>query len=216
MNLLQKIKIYLRNRGKYSFISKLDFNARILDVGCGNRSPEAILLLRPDLKYTGIDIEKINHLSSVNYETLVARPEKFHIAIESIDGLFDAIISSHNLEHCNYPEQVMKSMLTKLKPLGMIYISFPSEHTVDLPSRRGTLNFYDDNSHKLPINLVKFMNDLNETSEIVFYTKKYKPKFLWLIGGVFEPLAKLFNFNLPFGATWAYYGFETIIWAKKR
>jgi len=49
--------------------------------------------------------------------------------------------------------------------------------------------------------------------KIMTYKKKYQPIGLYFIGFLVEPFSKLFNKVLI--GTWEYYGFETIIIARK-
>ena len=43
---------------------------------------------------------------------------------------------------------MLLAMLQSLKDGGQIFISFPSERSITFPSRAGTLNYYDDLTHK--------------------------------------------------------------------
>ncbi|MDR2084269.1 MAG: hypothetical protein LBP67_04675 [Bacteroidales bacterium] len=49
--------------------------------------------------------------------------------------------------------------------------------------------------------------------KINFCSKSYKPFFLYLIGGLFEE--KSIKERKTQIGTWAYWGFEAIIWAEK-
>jgi hypothetical protein len=52
--------------------------------------------------------------------------------------------------------------------------------------------------------------------EIIISKRSYKPAINYLFGLLLEPLSKIMKKVLwsTYG-TWAYWGFETIIWAKK-
>ena len=66
----------------------------------------------------------------------------------------------------------------------------------------------------MPPKFQAFINELkNNNFEIIFSTRRYKPLFLWLIGLIIEPYSKYKKKVLK--GTWEYYGFESIIWAKK-
>lgn len=209
----------IKPKGKYSFIDSIDANGKVLDIGCGNNSPYVINTLRPDIHYVGIDIGIYNQ--STEYSTYADRiiltdPNNFHSKIEEFSNEFDAIICSHNLEHCNDYMATTSAMIKSLKKHGRIYLSFPCEESVGFPSRHGCLNFYDDSTH---INLIKyspFLATLKENKmDIIFATKRYRPALPFIIGLICEPFSRLLNKKAPAGSTWALYGFETIIIAKK-
>ena len=167
--------------------------------------------------YTGIDIAEHNQSKpnlADNY--IIAEPERFSDAILNIKGPFDAVISAHNLEHCNDREKTLDAMIKVLKTGGLLYLSFPTEGSVDFPSREGTLNYYDDKTHKdKPPDYDKVLALLRANNiEIIFSSKSYKPFFYYLIGFFSEWKSRRDKRVDP--STWAFYGFETIIWGKKK
>ena len=149
--LLNSLKSFAKTMlGKTAFLNKLKNDAKILDVGCGNDSPIRTKIILPNCKYTGIDIENYNQsLNPVNVadKYIMTNSKNFSKSISQINELFDAIISTHNIEHCEERELVLKNMCDKIKPGGLLYLTFPSEDTIEFPSRNGTLNYYDDNTH---------------------------------------------------------------------
>lgn len=124
---------------------------KILDVGCGNHSATKTKTYYPGCLYYGLDKSKdynndeedfsqMEHFYKVDLATddqLKILPNKF----------FDCIIMSHVVEHLENGDKVVISLLKKLKKGGIVYIEFPSPHSIHLPSMKGTLNFYDDPSH---------------------------------------------------------------------
>lgn len=210
------IKKFLRKNGKNDFLSKLNSNSSILDVGCGNNSPFRTKKILPNCIYTGIDIGDYNQTKPIladNY--ILTTPQNFSNEIMKLSELFDAVISSHNLEHCDDRKSTLKAMLNTLKIGGKIFLSFPCEESINFPKRRGTLNYYDDSTHKLsPPNFMEMLLSIKEQGfEIEYAEKNYSPILLRSIGLVFEPLSEIKNRN--FIGTWEYYGFESIIIAKK-
>jgi SAM-dependent methyltransferase len=205
-----------RNKGKIYFLKRLKRNVSLLDVGCGNSSPSICKLLRPDIYYVGIDIGDYNHHMNPNDvadKYVLTTPEMFSNTIANFQNKFDAVISSHNLEHCNAPNSVLQVMLKTIKPGGRFYLSFPCEASVTFPKRRG-LNFFDDDTHK---NILHF-NDLLEIIKLEGFTidiavERNRPIFLTFIGLMLEPLSIVFR-KVMIG-TWELYGFESIIWATK-
>ncbi len=207
--------------GKYSFLRSLKNspNTRILDVGCGNKSPEAVKSILDKVYYVGIDVGDYNQTTDSKKcadEYLIVSGEEFACAIEKYKNSFDAVISSHNIEHCKEPERVLHAMIASLKTGGKLYMAFPSEDSQYFPrGRNGCLNFYDDSSHnKLPnwrkINLILKKNNM----KILFSTQNNRPYLMRKIGELNE--AKSAEMKMTLEGTWEYYGFESIIWSKKR
>lgn len=107
-------------------------------------------------------------------------------------------------------------MINSLKKGRKIFISFPTEKSITFPSRHGTLNFYDDITHKNIISFQKFIILLEQLGmKIIFAKKRYRPLVPFISGLISEPYCRLFKSQAPLGGTWAYYGFETIIIAEK-
>jgi hypothetical protein len=106
-------------------------------------------------------------------------------------------------------------MLGALKIGGRLYLSFPCERSVEFPKRVGVLNYYDDPTHKLSPpkfdEIVAFI--LSRGFHIEYSERNYSPKILSLVGRVFDPLSKIRK--RKFLGTWEYYGFESIIIARK-
>ena len=200
---------------KIAFLIHLPNRARILDIGCGNNSPQITKTIKPSSYYVGIDIEDYNQeKGSVKFadEYLLCTPENFSKTILSADGVFDAVISAHNIEHCNAPFDTLSAMCTKVKKGGKLFMAFPSEKSVHFPSRKGTLNFYDDKSHIYLPEFDKIVKKIESSEfEIIFKCPSYRPLGLRLIGTIKD----LFVKKHVTQSTWAHYGFEAIIWAKK-
>ncbi len=144
--LCQKIHRFFICKFKYasSFILQLDDNSHVLDVGCGNQSPERFKSIKPDVYYVGVDVGDYNNsLTSINSadEYHIFRSDEFDKGISRIPHLFDAVISSHNFEHCNHPDSTLDAMCSKLKSGGRLFMAFPSEKSVHFPSRGVVLTF---------------------------------------------------------------------------
>lgn len=209
-----------RSKNKLSFLASLSVKSSILDVGCGSilNAVDAKNIL-PNSNYTGIDVTDYNSKSPFFNKIdkyIISNKNNFSKKISSLDdNYFDAVISCHNLEHCNYRLDVLKYMCKKIKKGGSIFLSFPSEKSVAFPSRNGTLNYFDDNTHlDLPPDPIKIIHDLKKYGfEITFYSREYKPLFLYLFG-FFINIFSMYRNKVMLG-TWEYYGFETIIHARK-
>lgn len=192
-------------------------NPDVLDVGCGNNSPSHIKSIIPCCNYTGIDVSDYNQTKpNVADNYILVSPAEFADKIAAMEGQFDVVISAHNLEHCNQREATLSAMLKALRPQGRLYLAFPSEKSVDFPSRGGTLNYYDDKTHLSTPPL--FYKQIIETlkcngMKILYSTPTHRPLIPRLIGFIKEPFSRRNNKTDYF--TWCYYGFQTVIWAEK-
>jgi SAM-dependent methyltransferase len=216
MNIKDLIIKKIRPNGKIDFVSSLSSEALILDVGCGNNSPYRVKKILPQSVYTGIDVGDYNQTKHNNADRyIIASPESFSFEISKFSNEFDAVISSHNLEHCDHRDETLEAMLGALKVGGKLFLSFPCEQSVLFPKRGGTLNYFDDSTHKLtPPEFDSILLTLKKFEfDVVYSNKNYKPTLLWLIGLILEPVSRIKNRNLL--GTWEYYGFESIIIAKK-
>jgi len=224
LRIKQKIKIlghiFLRPKGgKFSFLNTIPKNSRILDIGCGNNSAFKIKTFLPYSYYVGIDIQDYQNDQDANKyadEYILTDSNNFVNKIISINGDFDAIISSHNLEHCNDRYGTLNAIIDKLNKRGKIYLSFPSENTIYFPNRDGCLNYYDDSSHKdMPPDFNLVLEIMRGKSlNIIFSTRSYKPFFLNLVGHLTN-LISAYTKKTTFGV-WEKWGFESIIIAKKK
>lgn len=215
-----RIQCLLRRHGKDSFIRALPPGARVFDIGCGNRSPERVKVLRPDLYYVGIDVqdyEQSQRSVGLADEYRVTSAASFLSAIGAERASMDAVVSSHNLEHCENPMAVIANMAGALKPGGRLYLSFPCEASVALPSRRGSLRFSDDPTHRTPPPWLQVMHALDRNNmTIEFSANRYRPWAAAALGALLEPVSMLSRRVMPLGSTWALWGFESVLWAVKR
>jgi len=216
IKLILSLKAFVRPNAKIDFIYKLNEKSNILDVGCGNNSPFVTKIIKPKCFYTGIDIHDYNQYAK-HYadEYLIVRPETFDVSISSLKRKYDVVISNHNIEHVNDREATLNAMISRMRIDGLIYLAFPCMDSIKFPSRKPTLNYYDDLTHKYePPNYSLIVNILEKNNfEILYSTEKYQPLVLKILGFVLEPISKLIGKNLL--GTWVYYGFESIIIAKR-
>lgn len=203
--------------GRDAFLRRLAENAKILDVGCGNNSPQLTKAILPGCHYVGLDIGDYNQKHpELADRYVITSPEAFTRAIADLGQDFDAVVSSHNLEHCDDRDGVLANMLGALKPGGMLYLAFPSADSVTYPSRAGTLNYHDDKSHqRQPPDFGEAMTAISLAGfDIVYASSRYQPAVRWLIG-LYHERRSAANKSVD-AETWALWGFEAIIWARKR
>ena len=207
----------LHPRRKMAFIHSIPKSAKVLDVGCGNSSPVITTTARPDLRYTGLDVcdyEQEAPASDYSEEYVLVSPDKFAAEIMKRPNTYDAVISCHNLEHCTQQEQVLIAMLRALRKNGTIFLAFPCADSLRFPSREGTLNFYDDKTHTKPPDLPGSSTAfVRKVSSLRSRDAGIRPWRLFVIGLLLEPMSR--RKKKVIRGTWSFYGFETIIWAKK-
>lgn len=214
----QRLVMALRPRGKLAFLRSLGRAAKVLDVGCGNNSPRESKLLRPDIFYAGIDVGDFNQTASIEHadKYIITPPLRFAATIAQFKGQMDAVVSNHNIEHCDEPGAVLQAMLASLDEGGRIFLAFPCEESVRFPKRRGTLNFFDDHTHKTVPRWDNILDRVrSEGLTIEYSSRRYRPLVLALLGLILEPIAAATGRNMPGGVGWALYGFESIIWARR-
>lgn len=207
----------VKPRGKNAFFNKLAPNCHVLDVGCGNDSPMLFKSRFPDGHYTGIDVSDYRHSVPIMADAYhVTTSAGFAQKIAEFTDEFDAVTSSHNLEHCEDREATLAAMAKALKPGGLLYLSFPSQASIGFPSRTGTLNYKDDDTHVgEPPELLQTIQILESSGlEILFQVDRYRPILLRMLGALRERKSEALRTVLT--GTWEYYGFESIIWARKR
>jgi 2-polyprenyl-3-methyl-5-hydroxy-6-metoxy-1,4-benzoquinol methylase len=121
---------------KFRFLKIINQNGKLLDVDCGNNSIYDIKIKHPNIIYTGIDVCDYNQIKpNLADEYIVVKPEDFTDAIGNMAGKFDTVISAHNLEHCNDRDKTLNAMIKVLKPGGYMFLSFPTEDSVNFPAR---------------------------------------------------------------------------------
>lgn len=210
------IRSLIESRGKISFLLKTASSSSLLDVGCGNNSVRLIKSINSSIVYTGVDIADYNlsdDSKALIDRYILADVNSFSEQIRTA-GNFDYILSSHNLEHCNNWEETLEAMCFSLKPGGRLFISTPTIKSAYFPSRRGTLNFHDDITHKSPIPCDAIIHKLESLGLAVeFSSSSYKPLIPRIIGWMQEQRSTRQSQVLKF--TWAYWGFECVVWAKK-
>ena len=218
MNIKYIIASLLRKHGKHRFVYNLKINSKLLDIGCGNASVIGLKRMCPSCVYVGIDIagyRQTEYSKSLMDEYIITPPGSFAQAIEQLGKDFDAVVSSHNIEHCAEPERVLSAMMGRLKVGGLMYLSFPTTKSVSFPPRLGTLNFYDDPTHtKKPPDYEAILKYLEQNGFIISYrTKQYRPFLLFITGAILEGISRRKGKIFP--GTWEYYGFESIVHCKR-
>ncbi|MGY4708586.1 class I SAM-dependent methyltransferase [Mycolicibacterium sp. CBM1] len=222
VSMMARVKVLARGiepalHDRREFLLGLPEHAEIFDVGCGNDCAYITKSIRPDSRYVGLDVgDYFNDHEPTAFadEYVVVTPGAFTDAIEQRAGKFDAVISSHNLEHCYDPDGVTTAMARALRPGGQIYLAFPSAASLSLPKRGGCLNFFDDSTHVRPPDYHRVLELLREGGvQIDYAAERHRPPSRVAMGLMVEPISRRRNHVMR--GTWALYGFETVIWGTK-
>lgn len=129
-------------------LRNLPFN--FLDAGAGSHSATLTKQWFPFCNYYGIDRTK----DYENDENDFAAMKEFYemdltkLQFSNIpDDHFEVLMMSHIIEHLPNGDKVIAALLPKLKAGGVVYLEFPAARSTRFPSKKGTLNFYDDPTH---------------------------------------------------------------------
>ena len=187
INFRKLYELFFRRHGVYGFLNKFSHQgSTVLDVGCGNDSAFQYKKAFPLIYYIGLDIQDYQN-SNKGYEDrlITCKPEDFSTQIRMLKDI-DIVISRHNLEHCNEPIKVVEAICDCLKPGGIIFFAFPNKNSVNLPSRRITLNYFDDLTHNpLPPDLPKIVKILEQKNlSVLKVLDPYQPTALRLLGAL--------------------------------
>lgn len=192
-------------------------NIKILDVGCGNNSASKTKMYYPSSIYYGLDQSKNYNNENDDFEQM-KRFFQIDLAIDDKlsdlpNNYFDCIILSHIIEHLDNGDKVINSLIKKLKHNGIIYIEFPSPHSVRLPSMKGTLNFYDDPSH---VRIYK-VNEINTLikKDCVILKSGIKTSWKRIVFFPFYLIRAIALRNALGGVFWDLTGFSSFVLAMK-
>jgi len=192
---------------------------KVLDIGSGSHSSSITKKWWPDSHYTGVDRD-------VNYdntpEDISAMDEFIQLDLTELDykkiqnNSFDVIIMSHVIEHLHNGDQVLPLLFKKLKKGGLFYIEFPCEASASFPSKRETLNFFDDDTH-VRIYSIKEVADIFMQEN--FTVKAAGKNRSWVniaLMPIKIPLQLLTKGYVRGGVYWDWYGFADYIVAEKK
>lgn len=193
----------------------------LLDVGCGNHVVQIFKKWFPQVRYYGIDRE-VYHNSPEDF----ARMEAFYeLDLEKSDlreipdESFDFINMAHVLEHLHRGFDVLDKLLPKLKRGGRIYIEFPSERSLHMPSARGTLHFSDDTTHVYVHSVREVSNFLMQRGLRIIKGGRVSGGIRSFIGLFFLPY-QIFSYlrhgkmTVKWGL-WSLFGFADYVYAVK-
>ena len=206
---------------KYRYLNKLFKQGEfvLLDIGAGNHSASKTKKWFPNCEYHGLDLNK-NYNNDENDFKLMKSFYELNLEELNLDSVpnanFDFIMMAHVIEHLKNGDQVLVKLLAKLKPGGYLYVEYPGIKSTQLPRMKGTLNFFDDDTHVRVYSLTELYNLFlkNNTEIIKGGTRKYIPNILMMPFKVIHNLIK-YGKILP-SIFWDFFGFAEFILIKKK
>ncbi|MBU3713647.1 MAG: class I SAM-dependent methyltransferase [Ferruginibacter sp.] len=208
------------------FVSKISFLKRsfgnvpfrLLDIGAGNHSASKIKSVFPHCEYHGVDLERNYNNNEEDFALMHSFYEldltKLEMGIIP-DNYFDGIWMVHVIEHLHNGDDVIKSLLPKLKSGGYMYIEYPGVKSTKLPSMYGTLNFKDDPTHVRVYSVNELYLLFNQLDCKVL--KSGTRRNLWFILAMpFRILSYwIRGKKLQANIFWDILGFAEYVWIKK-
>ena len=191
----------------------------LLDIGAGNHSASKTKKWFPNCEYHGLDLNK-NYNNDENDFKLMQSFYELNLEELNLDSVpnanFDFIMMAHVIEHLKNGDQVLVKLLAKLKPGGYLYVEYPGIRSTRLPRMKGTLNFFDDDTHVRVYSLTELYNLFlkNNTEIIKGGTRRYIPNILMMPLKVIHNLIK-YGKILP-SIFWDFFGFAEFILIKKK
>jgi len=206
---------------KYYYLNKLFKQGAfvLLDIGAGNHSASKTKKWFPNCEYHGLDLNK-NYNNDENDFKLMQSFYELNLEDLNLDSVpnahFDFIMMAHVIEHLKNGEEVLVKLLAKLKPGGYLYVEYPGIRSTRLPRMKGTLNFFDDETHVRVYSLTELYNLFlkNNTEIIKGGTRRYMPNILMMPLKVIHNLIK-YGKILP-SIFWDFFGFAEFILIKKK
>jgi 2-polyprenyl-3-methyl-5-hydroxy-6-metoxy-1,4-benzoquinol methylase len=191
----------------------------VLDIGAGNHSATHFKKNFPNCKYYGVDLDRNYNNIQADFDAM----ECFYeldlttLNLEIIpNNFFDAIVMAHIIEHLHNGTEVLKILCQKLKPNGCIYIEYPGVKSLTSPSREGTLNFYDDDTHVRLYSTSEINAVLEKENLMIIKSGTHRSIFKILLIPV-----KIIHNKIKYGKVlssifYDLFGFAEFVWARKK
>jgi ubiquinone/menaquinone biosynthesis C-methylase UbiE len=191
---------------------------KLLDVGAGNHSASLVKHYLPNASYYGIDISKDYNNDESDFELMDGFWEKDLTKLQFDDipnESFNAILMAHIIEHLENGDEVIAALLPKLKKGGLIYIEYPGETSMSLPSKKGTLNFHDDDTHVRLYSVPELKNLLEQHNcEVIESGTRKDWRYIALMP-LKIPFHLLKSGYVPGSVYWDFFGFAEFVFAKR-
>jgi SAM-dependent methyltransferase len=150
-------ELYFQFHPRTAFLKMLPTDACVADIGAGDGSLSVFRKwpkpLRTDLRLHAYSIEKGEHFDNFqSYEI-----SDWNVSPPKFEGIkFDGIVCAHFIEHISDPTSFAEWAGRKLVKGGRAYVEWPSEASLELPSREELLEagvplvisrYHDDSTH---------------------------------------------------------------------
>ncbi|MEQ1832519.1 MAG: class I SAM-dependent methyltransferase [Candidatus Eisenbacteria bacterium] len=216
MSLLDPLRRPYRFRELHRRFGQRPF--RLLDVGAGNHSASVAKLWFPNCHYAGIDRDRNYHNDEADF---AAMDEFFELDLTKLefgaipDASYDAILLAHVIEHLENGDDVLRALAPKLSPGGILYAEFPGPQSLHFPSKRGTLNFHDDDTHVRVFDAKEVAGILRGCGLEVLRANTRRDLRGILLMPVFALRAKQRHGYVPGGVFWDLFGFADQVLARR-
>lgn len=191
---------------------------KLLDIGAGNHSASLVKHYLPHCQYFGVDIDKDYNNDEQDFALMEQFWEKDLTQLDFDDipnASFDAILMAHIIEHLENGDEVLKALAPKLKNGGVIYIEFPGRKSPHLPSKKGTLNFYDDDTHCRLYTHEEIESILKKSGFKILKSGTRKDWRYIALMPFKIPFHLIKNGFVPGSVYWDWYGFAEFVFAEK-
>lgn len=195
-----------------------DQAVKILDIGCGSHSSTLSKKIFPNCFYSGVDRDQHYDNNEEDIQNMDAffKKDLTQINFQNIpDQEYDVIIMSHIIEHLDNGDEVVKALIPKLKYGGYFYLEFPTPDSVNFPSKKGTLNFYDDDTHCRLYSIQELSNVLENQGLSIESSGKNRRWINIALMPIKIPLQLIINGYVQGGVYWDWYGFADFVFGKK-
>ena len=191
---------------------------KILDIGSGSHSSTITKKWLPNCHYTGVDRD----VSYDNTEDDIKNMDEFfQLDLTELEfgaipnDTYDVIIMSHVIEHLHNGEQVLPLLFQKLKKGGLFYLEFPCEASASFPSKKETLNFFDDDTHVRIWSIKEVANIFMKGRFNVKMTGKNRSWINIALMPIKIPIQLIAKGYVRGGVYWDAYGFADYLIAEK-
>src|SRR5690554_506368 len=192
---------------------------KILDIGSGSHSASITKKWIKGCQYTGVDKNQgyRNDTRDIDLMDNFIELDLTALDFKTIpEDYYDVIIMSHVIEHLHNGDEVLKGLMPKLKKDGIFYVEFPSERSTQFPSRRETLNFFDDPTHCRIFSIKEICNIFMKYDYQVIEAKTRRSYFNIALMPIKIVLQFFTKGYVKGGVFWDFYGFADYVIVRKK